>query len=205
MADPKHVDVLRQSSVVAWGDWRMRNSVNAPDLSGANLSNTNLNLNAMNLSGANLSGANLTSKARTPASLNPPQPFPITRTTAAIANDLITGLTLTMTTISPVTFLATFLSCPGNPYKRLKTAACSQLNGCGTTPRTPPASRASPAADINNGCLDAGSLGRILHLNQQTNGSVGIGSNPSVVLGLARTASTKSSRSFSSVTGSFLK
>jgi hypothetical protein len=48
--------------------------------------------------------------------LKPPQPVPITSTTAAIASDLIMEPTFTMPTISPVAALATFYSCRGKPY-----------------------------------------------------------------------------------------
>ena len=62
MANPEHLELLRQG-VEVWNAWRAKEPFRfAPDLSEANLSGANLsgaNLSGADLSGANLSGANL--------------------------------------------------------------------------------------------------------------------------------------------------
>ena len=60
MANDEHVALLKKG-VDAWNEWRLREPLNIPDLSGTNLSGTNLtgaNLTEANLSGANFSGTN---------------------------------------------------------------------------------------------------------------------------------------------------
>src|SRR6266481_169595 len=66
LANPKHLQML-EKGVVAWNQWRDKNSFLHPDLSNANLGNANLSranlthaaLRYANLSRANLSGADL--------------------------------------------------------------------------------------------------------------------------------------------------
>jgi hypothetical protein len=66
MANPEHLAILKQG-VKAWNEWKEKNPIPMPDLSGANLSKADLrgvvlvwtNLSQANLSGANLSGVRL--------------------------------------------------------------------------------------------------------------------------------------------------
>jgi len=59
MADPAHLEVLRQGRFGAWNAWRATERIRAPDLVGANLSGADLsraNLVEVDLTSANLTG-----------------------------------------------------------------------------------------------------------------------------------------------------
>lgn len=107
MANPEHVDILRQG-VEVWNAWRKRHHEIQPDLSGADLSR--VILIAANLSNANLSRADLSHANLFCADLSHANLFHADLSRAALLGTNLSGTTLSGADLSRAFLIGAILS-----------------------------------------------------------------------------------------------